>query len=92
MNIAELKLEIIARIIATDDMELLLKINNLLINESVSLNEPTATYEKISIFSDDEVHIFTPKQRKRLLNSLEQSKKGNTMTDEEANADIQKWL
>jgi hypothetical protein len=92
MNIAELKLEIIAHIIATNDIELLLKINALLIekennkaqNDTAILNEPTATYESIRVFSEEE-------QRKINL-AVQQYENGECISDEEAQKEIQKWL
>lgn len=85
MNIAELKLEIIAKIIATNDAKLLLKINALLIeNETAFLNEPTTTYERIRVFSEEE-------QQKINLAVL-QYENGECISDEEAQKEIQEWL
>lgn len=50
MNIAELKLKIIAKIVATDDIALLNKIQEI-INDyeyNLSVNEPSSTYEKVA--------------------------------------------
>ena len=90
MNIAELKLEIIAKIIATTDTELLLKINALLIEnnetqkDAAILNEPTTTYERIRVFSAEE-------QRKINL-AVQQYENGECISDEEAQKEIQEWL
>ncbi len=94
MNIAELKLEIIAKVMATDDEVLLNKINEILDSYELNslLNEPTTTYEKVRAFSDDEVRVFTPEQRKRIEKSLEQVKNGECISDEEAQKEIEKWF
>lgn len=86
MNIAELKLEIIAKIIATDDVTLLNKIQEIINDyESNSLvNEPTTTYERIRVFSEEE-------QRKINL-AVQQYENGECISDEEAEKEIQEWL
>jgi len=86
MNIAELKLEIIAKIIATDDVVLLNKIKEIIESyESSSLiNEPTSTYERIRVFSEEE-------QRKINL-AIQQYENGECISDEEAQKEIQGWL
>jgi hypothetical protein len=86
MNIAELKLEIISKIIATDDVALLNKIQERINDyEANSLvNEPTTTYERIRVFSDEE-------QRKINL-AIQQYENGECISDEEAEKEIQEWL
>jgi hypothetical protein len=86
MNIAELKLEIIAKIIATDDVALLNKIQEIINDyESNSLvNEPVATYDRIRVFSEEE-------QRKINL-AIQQYENGECISDEEAQKEIQEWL
>lgn len=86
MNIAELKLEIIAQIIAIDDVALLNKIQEIINDfESKSLvNEPMTTYERIRIFSAEE-------QRKINL-AVQQYENGECISDEEAQKEIQEWL
>lgn len=86
MNLAELKLEIIAKIVATDDVALLNKIQEI-INDYESnsvVNEPVTTYEKIRVFSEDE-------QRKINL-AVQQYENGECISDEEAQKEIQEWL
>ena len=86
MNIAELKLEIIGKIIATDDVALLNKIQEIIDScESNSLvKEPTTTYERIRVFSEEE-------QRKINL-AVQQYENGECIPDEEAQKEIQEWL
>ena len=86
MNIAELKLEIIAKIIATDDVALLNKIQEI-INDYESnsvLNEPVTTYDRTRVFSEEE-------QRKINL-AIQQYENGECISDEEAQKEIQEWL
>jgi hypothetical protein len=86
MKIAELKLEIIDKIMATDDVALLTKILEI-INDYESnsfVNEPTSIYEKIRVFSAEE-------QRKINL-AIQQYENGECISDEEAQKEIQKWL
>jgi len=86
MNIAELKLEIIAKITAINDVALLNKIQEIIDDyESSSLiNEPTTTYEKIRVFSAEE---------KRKINlALQQVENGECISDEEAQKEIEKWF
>jgi hypothetical protein len=86
MNIAELKLKIIGKIIASDDVALLNKIQEIIKDyDSNSLvNEPTTTYEKIRVFSAEE-------QRKINL-AIQQYENGECISDEEAQKEIQEWL
>jgi len=86
MNIAELKLEIIAKIIATNDTILLDRIQEI-INDYESnsvVNEPVATYDRIRVFSEEE-------QRKINL-AVQQYENGECISDEEAQKEIQEWL
>ena len=86
MNIAELKLEIITKIIATDDIVLLNKIQEIINDYESSLlaNEPTTTYDRIRVFSEEE-------QRKINL-AVQQYENGECISDEEAQKEIQEWL
>ena len=86
MDIAELKLEIIAKIIATDDIAFLEKIQEIITayESNLSVNEPTTTYERIRFFSAEE---------KRKINlALQQVKNGECISDEEAQKEIEKWF
>ena len=86
MNLAELKLELIAQIIATDDVALLNKIQEIINDyESNSIvNEPVTTYDRIRFFSEEE-------QRKIIL-AVQQYENGECISDEEAQKEIQEWL
>jgi len=86
MNIAELKLEIIAKIIATDDVDLLNKIQEIINDyETNSLvNEPTLIYER--------VHVFNDWQQKKIDIALKQVENGEYLTEEEAEKEMQIWF
>ena len=92
MKINELKLELIAKIIDTNDFKFLLKIITLLEVQNYtqlkkdisSVNEPALKYESVRVFSAEE-------QRKINL-ALEQYKNGECISDKEAQKEIQEWL
>lgn len=86
MNIAELKLEIIAQIIATDDVNLLNRIQEI-INDYESnsfVNEPAMIYEKTRVFSE--------KEQQKINLAILQYENGECISDEEAQKEIQEWL
>ena len=92
MKINELKLELIAKIIDTNDFKFLLKISTLLEVQNYtqlkkdisSVNEPALKYESVRVFSAEE-------QRKINI-ALEQYNNGECISDEEAQKEIQEWL
>lgn len=86
MNIAELKLELIAKIIATNDIILLNRIKDIIdsYKENPLISEPISSYEKIRLFSVNE-------QRKINL-AIQQYENGECISDEEAQKEIQEWL
>ena len=86
MNLAELKLEIIAKIVATDDVALLKKIQEIIndYESNSAVNEPVTTYDRIRVFSEEE-------QRKINL-AVQQYENGECISDEEAQKEIQEWL
>jgi hypothetical protein len=86
MNIAELKLEIIAKIIATDGEALLNKIQEIIndYESNSAVNEPLTTYDRIRVFSEEE-------QRKINI-ALKQVENGEYISDEEAQIEIEKWF
>jgi len=86
MNLAELKLEIIAKIIAIDDVALLNKIKEIIndYESNSAVNEPVTTYDRTRVFSEEE-------QRKINL-AVQQYENGECISDEEAQKEIQEWL
>jgi predicted transcriptional regulator len=91
MNIAELKLEIIAKIIATDDVALLNKIQEAINDyESNSLvNEPSTIYEKAT---SEKIYILNEWQQKRINIALKQVENGEYITEEEDEKEMQIWF
>lgn len=101
MSIAELKLDLIKKIISMNDIDLLLEIKNLLNNETDSnevvslISEPISTYEKADSLQKDKtekVYVFNDWQQERINKSLEQYKNGEFITNEQAEIDLEKWF
>jgi hypothetical protein len=87
MDIAKLKLEITEKIVNSNDITLLQEIEQLLIekeNDSIILNEPTTTYEK--------VRVFTAEEERKINLAIQQYENGECISDEEAEKEIQAWL
>lgn len=91
MEISKIKIALIDRIIATDDIEFLNKTQEPIDgHESFSrLNEPIATYEKVK---HENIRVFNEWEQARIDRALEQYKNGECISDEEADKEIQKWL
>ncbi len=91
MNLAELKLELIAQIIATNDVALLNKIQEIINNyESNSVvNEPVATYEKTS---PEKVYVLNEWQQKRIDIALKQVENGEYISEEEDQKEMEIWF
>ena len=86
MNTAELKLKLIAQIMAINDAVLLDRIEEILnsFDSNSLVHEPISTYERIRVFSEEE-------QRKINL-AVQQYENGECISDEEAQKEIQEWL
>jgi hypothetical protein len=86
MNTPELKLKLIAQIIAINDAVILDRIEEIINSSEPNLlvHEPTSTYERIRVFSEEE-------QRKINL-AVQQYENGECISDEEAQKEIQEWL
>jgi predicted transcriptional regulator len=91
MNTAELKSELIAQIMATNDSILLDRIKEIIeAYESNSLvNEPTSTYEKVA---SEKIYVFNEWQQKRIDIALKQVENGEYLTEEEDEKEMQKWF
>lgn len=89
MELATLKLELIQKIIATNDVDLLLKIKAILENPEISLelNEASIAYKV-----DENLYVLNEEQEKMIAISLEQVKNGHVLSEEEAEKGIQKWF
>ena len=91
MYIAELKLELIAQIIATHDSVLLDRIKEIInsYESNLLINEPTSTYEKVA---SEKIYVFNEWQQKRIDIALKQYENGEYLTEEEAEKEIQIWF
>jgi predicted transcriptional regulator len=91
MNLAELKLEIIAKIIATDDVALLNKIQEIIndYESNLVVYEPTATYEKVT---SEKIFVLNEWQQKRIDIALKQVENGEYISDEKAEKEMQIWF
>ena len=90
MNIAELKLEIISKIINTNDLETLIKLEEILKNDTIHINvvnELSSVYQKT-----EEVRVFNEWQQARINKATRQYENGECISDEEAQKEIQAWL
>ena len=90
MKINELKLELIAQIISTDDLELLMKIKAVLDNSNeniLEIKEPSTAYVKT-----EKVFILNEWQQKRIDIALKQVENGECISDEDAQIEIEKWF
>jgi hypothetical protein len=91
MNTAELKLELIAQIIATNDSILLNEIKETInsYESNLLVNEPTSTYEKIP---SEKIYVFNEWQQKRIDIALKQVENGEYLTEEEDEKEMKKWF
>lgn len=91
MSIAELKLELIAQIIATNDNALLNRIKEIInsYESNLLVNEPISTYEKVT---SEKVYVFNEWQQKRIDITLKQVENGEYLTEEEAEKEMQIWF
>lgn len=90
MKINELKLELIAKIISTNDEATLMKIETILNNSNETIlviKEPTTAYVKT-----EKVFILNEWQQKRIDIALKQVENGECISDEEAEKEIQIWF
>ena len=90
MKINELKLELIAKIISTNDEATLIKIKAVLDNSNetiLEIKEPTTAYVKT-----EKVFILNEWQQKRIDIALKQVENGECISDEDAQIEIEKWF
>jgi hypothetical protein len=92
MNLAELKLELIAKIIATDDPALLLKISALLNDENYSETDENPNLVNESVAKYESFRVFTEEEQRKINLALQQYENGECISDEEAQKEIQAWL
>ena len=90
MNIAELKLELIRKIIATNDLTILMKIEAELNNIQQTIhkiNEPPTTYIK-----SEKVLVLNEWQQARIDIALKQIENGEFLTEDEDKIEMEKWF
>ena len=90
MNIAKLKLEIIPKIIATNNSVLLERIKEIIdyYDTNLAVNEPPIVYKN----STSQTIILNEWQQKRIDIALKQIKNGEYLTEEEEDKEMQKWF
>jgi hypothetical protein len=87
---SELKLDLIQKIINSNNIDLLMKIEELLIISTVKsfeVNEPTATYKKT-----EKVLILNESQHARIDIALKEVENGDYLTEEEDKMEMEKWF
>lgn len=91
MEIPKIKIALIDKIIAIDDIEFLNKIQETIDGyESFSrLNEPISAYENIK---HEKIRVFNEWEQERIDRALKQVENGEYITDEEAQIEIEKWF
>ena len=87
MTIAEEKLELIQKIIACNDITILMEIKALLLADKNKLDEPTTGYRK-----GEKIRIFSDCQEDKISCTIKQYEDGECISDEEAQKEIQAWL
>ncbi len=89
MKNADLKIELIQKIIESDNLDILMNISELLHPEIAVLqvNEPTEVYEKT-----EKIRIFNESEQAKIDKALFQYENGACISDEEAQKEIQAWL
>ena len=90
MSTSDLKLKLIAQIIAIDDRYLLDRIEEVTnsIKSNSLVHESTSTYKA----SSEKIHIFNEWQQKRIDIALKQAENGEYLTEEEDQKEMQKWF
>jgi hypothetical protein len=88
MNLAALKLVIIQKIITCDDLGLLTKMEQFLVNTiKFEAKEQDSTYEK-----SERVLVLNEWQEERINRALPQYENGEFLTAEEDKIDMKKWF
>ncbi len=86
MDSAELKIELIQKIIETNDFELLEKMAEIILTP-IKIGEPATIYQK-----EEKVYILSEDQISVVNKSMEQYKNGKILTEIEAEKDLEKWF
>lgn len=92
MSTDDLKLELIAKIIDTNNSVLLLKISALLNDKNYAEPEENPTLVNESVMKYESVRVFSAEEQRKINLAVEQYKNGECISDEEAQKEIQAWL
>ena len=92
MNLSELKIEIIQKINAIDDVALLMKISDLLDSYHYADSAKKLNTANETVSSNEKVRIFTEEEKTKINIALQQVENGEYISDEEAQKEIQAWL
>ena len=92
MNIAELKLDLIQKIIDCNDINLLSKISDLLEVENYKITEENSSEVNESVLKYEKIRIFTAEEQQKIDLALEQVKNGEFLSEEEENKEMQRWF
>ena len=86
MDSAKLKIELIQKIIETNDFELLEKMAEIILTP-IKIGEPATIYQK-----EEKVYILSEDQISVVNKSMEQYKNGKILTEIEAEKVLEKWF
>ena len=97
MNTSDLKIELIKAIIDSNDIDLLLKINTLLIEKNYPetdvrshlVNEPALEYQKMA---NKDIRVFSEAEQEKINIALQQYENGDCISNEEAQIELEKWF
>ena len=92
MNIAELKLDLIQKIIDCNDINLLSEISDLLEVENYKITEENSSEVNESVLKYEKIRIFTAEEQQKIDLALEQVKNGEFLSEEEENKEMQRWF
>jgi len=92
MSTDDLKLELIAKIINTNNSVLLLKIGALLNDKNYSETEENPTLVNESVMKYESVRVFSDEEQRRINIALKQVENGDYISDEDAQIEIEKWF
>ena len=92
MNIAELKLDLIQKIIDCNDINLLSEISDLLEVENYKITEENSSEVNESVLKYEKIRILTAEEQQKIDLALEQVKNGEFLSEEEENKEMQRWF
>lgn len=88
MITSDLKIELIQKIIESSNLDLLLKIKEIIeTSDSYQVNERPSIYQNLV-----EVRVFSDVEQAKIDKAMMQYEKGECISDDEAQKEIQEWL